>query len=85
MNCSSRRSPSCQTVARQDEGRDFGGRPRHLSLTGHWDHAFRTGTEVLHLAEEQGLSDQAALAYRVLGNLRIDMGDDESVSPRSTR
>jgi len=49
---------------------------RLFSLTGHSDDAFRTATDALHMAEGLGLSDQAALAYCVLGNLRIDMGDD---------
>jgi tetratricopeptide (TPR) repeat protein len=53
---------------------------RHLSLTGHPDDAFRTGTEALQLAEELGLSDQAALSYCVLGNLRIDMGDASGIA-----
>ena len=53
---------------------------RHFSLTGHSDDAFRTGTEALHLAEELGLRDQMALAFCVLGNLRIDMGDASGIT-----
>jgi ATP/maltotriose-dependent transcriptional regulator MalT len=53
---------------------------RHLSLTGPADDAFRIGTEALHLAEELGLSDQAALSYCVLGNLRIEMGDQSGIA-----
>ena len=53
---------------------------RHFSLTGHPDDAFRTGTEALHLAEELGLRDQMALAYCVLGNLRIDEGDESGIA-----
>jgi class 3 adenylate cyclase/tetratricopeptide (TPR) repeat protein len=53
---------------------------RHFSLTGHSDDAFRTGTEALHLAEELGLRDQMALAYCVLGNLRIDLGDASGIA-----
>jgi len=53
---------------------------RLLSLTGHWEDAFRAGTEALHLAEELDLSDQAALAYCVLGNLRIDMGEASGIA-----
>jgi class 3 adenylate cyclase/tetratricopeptide (TPR) repeat protein len=53
---------------------------RHLSLTGHPDDAFRTGTEALHLAEELGLRDQMALAYCVLGDIRIEMGDASGIA-----
>ena len=49
---------------------------RLLFLTGHLNRAFQAATEALHLAERLGLREQAAMAYCVLGNVRIDRGDE---------